>query len=217
MDSKDLAIEALTLSAVQYNFFHKYLDDASYTKPSPLAADSPLDLLIQMTSDKRFNKLPKDPEIGDIESIFEKHESLIMEYWNGWKLDDPVKQFELSQKAAVALLVETVRPGTHAYNFLLVHLLTTSHAVRVLLPFFPAEHHIALVREWWLLVIAIFIVKGRPRPDPDNVDKDLKGRHWSYVEDQALNSPWATDSHYVKGKNGAILCPNRDSPYHSYS
>ena len=194
-------MEALTLSAVQYNFFHKYLDDASYTRPSPLKSDSPLDLLIKMSDDKRFDKLPKNPELGDLESIFEEHESLIMEYWNGWKLgDDPINQFRLSQEAAVALLVATVRPGTHAYNFLIVHLLTTSHAVRILLPFFPPEHHIALVREWWLLVIAIFIVKGRPKPDPDNVDKDLKGKHWSYVEHEALNSPWATDAHYVKGK-----------------
>lgn len=194
-------MEALTLSAVQYNFFHKYLDDASYTRPSPLESAAPLDLLIQMSDDKRFDKLPKNPELGDLESIFEEHESLIMEYWNGWKIDDdPVKQFELSQEAAIALLVATVRPGTHAYNFLIVHLLTTSHAVRILLPFFPPEHHITLVREWWLLVIAIFIVKGRPKPDPDNIDKDLKGKHWTYVEHEALNSPWATDAHYVKGK-----------------
>ena len=213
MDSKEIAMEALTLSAVQYNFFHKYLDDPSYTKPSPLEANSPLDLLIQMSKDKRFDKVPA-PELGDLESVFEKHESLILEYWNGWTLDDPVKQFELSQEAAVALLVATVRPGTHAYNFLIVHLLTTSHAVRTLLSFIPEKHHIALVREWWLLVIAIFMVKARPMPDPDNVEKDLKGKHWTYVEDKALTSPWATEAHYVKGKQH---CQSLSEPQHSPS
>lgn len=201
MDSKDIGMEALTLAAVQYDFFHKYTDNASYTKASPLAPSSPLELLVKMSEDKRFDSLPKDPSFGDLESIFDQHEALIMEYWNGWKIDDPLKQFELSQEAAVALLVATVRPGTHAYNFVLVHLLTSSHAVRILLPFFPTQHHVTLVREWWLFVIAVFILKGRPMPDLDNVDKDLKGKHWKHVEDRALNSPWAKDAHYVKGEH----------------
>lgn len=199
MDSREMAMEALGLAATQYNFFHKYLDRPVYTRPSPLEAESPLELLIQMAKDKRFDSLPKDPALADLETIFDEHEGLIMEYWNGWKIDNPVKQFELSQEAAVAVFVSTVRPGTHAYNFLLVHLLTTSHAVRILLPFLPQEHHVTLVREWWLLVIAMFIFKGRPMPDPDNIEEDLKGNGWSYVEDRALNSPWATDAHYVKG------------------
>ncbi|KAI9903128.1 hypothetical protein N3K66_002480 [Trichothecium roseum] len=198
MDSREMAMEALGLAATQYNFFHKYLDRPAYTRPSPLEAESPLELLIQMAKDKRFDSLPKDPALADLETIFDEHEDLIMEYWNGWKIDNPVKQFELSQEAAVAIFVSTVHPGTHAYNFLLVHLLTTSHAVRILLPFLPQEHHVTLVREWWLLVIAMFIFKGRPMPDPDNIEEDLKGNGWSYVEDKALNSPWATDAHYVK-------------------
>lgn len=199
MDSKELAVEGLSLAAVQYNFFHKYLDEKSYTQKSPLATNSPLDLLIKLSKDKRFDSLPRDAQLSDLESLFEKHESLFMEYWNGWEIDNPVEQFRLSQEAAVAIFVSTVRPGSHAYNFFLVHLLTTSHAVRILLPFFPPEHHVALVRQWWLLVIAVFVVKGRPTPDPDNVSDDLKGRHWAYVEDKALNSPWARDAHFVKG------------------
>lgn len=200
MDSKELAMEALALSAVQYNFFHKYLDDPSYTRPSGLESKSPLDLLKKISVDNRFDSLPKDPDLGDLETIFKEHEPLILEYWNAWEIDDPLKQFQLSQEAAVAVFTETVRPGTHSYNFLVVHLLTTSHAVRILLPFIPPEHHVTLVREWWLLVLAIFIVKGRPLPDPDNIDKDLGTKTWSYVEHEALHSPYSKDAHYVKGK-----------------
>lgn len=193
-------MEALGLGAIQYNFFHKYSGDRSYTRPSPITSNSPLELLIKMSKDDRFKKLPKNPPLGDLEAIFAKHEDLLLEYWNGWDISDPVKDFELSQKAAVDLLVSTVQPKSHAYNFYVVHLLTSSHAVRILLPFFPPKHHITLVREWWLLVIAVYIVKGRPMPNPANVDKDLKGRDWKYVEDKALNSAWATDAHFVKGK-----------------
>jgi hypothetical protein len=107
------------------------------------------------------------------------------------------------------LLVATVKPGTHAFNFMLVHILTTSHAVRVLLPFIPEKYHIPLVRQWWLLALGIFIVKRRPLPDPDNVDSDTKQRGWNYVEDKAVNSDWATDAHYVKGK---AISPVATSP-----
>lgn len=199
-------MEALGLASVQYDFFHKYLDDASYTKPSPVACNSPLDLLVKISIDPRFDSVPKEPDVGDLETIVDSHESLILEYWNGWEVqDDPTKQFELSQEAAVQLLVASVRPGTHAYNFLVVHLLTTSHAIRVLLPFFPEEHRVPLVREWWLLVIAIFVLKGRPLPDPDNIDQDLKGKSWAHVEHQALNSQWSKDAHYVKGLSSSTL------------
>ncbi|KAI6785611.1 uncharacterized protein J7T54_005945 [Emericellopsis cladophorae] len=197
MDNKELAMEALALTSVQRCFLNKYLDDKAYTKPSSLNG-SPLELLNKMCSDKRFGSLPKNPEFDELESILEKHEDLVLEYWNGWNLDDPQKQFELSQEAAVALLVATVRPGTHSFNFVLVHLLTTSHAVRILLPCFPKQHRINLVREWWLLVIAMFIMKGRPTIDPDNVEKDIKQKHWGYVEEKALKSPYSTDAHYVK-------------------
>ncbi|KAH6898693.1 hypothetical protein B0T10DRAFT_601614 [Thelonectria olida] len=198
VDSKEVAVEALGLACVQYNFMHKYIDDKSYTKPAPFTSESPLQLLIKLSKDERFNSLPKNPSFSDLEDIFNKHGDIILEYWNAWVFDDPLKQFELSQEAAVALLVATVRPGTHAFNFLLVHLLTTSHAVRILLPVFPDKYHMILVRQWWLLVLAIFIMKGRPQPDPDNVNKDLKGKTWKYVEDKALNSPWSKDAHYVK-------------------
>jgi hypothetical protein len=190
-------MEGLGMAAVQYNFLHKYLDDASYSKPSSLSSASPLELLQKLSLDKRLSKAP---DLDGLEIYLDKHESVVTEYWNGWTIDDPVKQFELSQEAAVALLVATVRPGTHAFNFLIVHLLTSSHAVRILLPFIPAKYHITLVREWWLLVIAIYLIKDRPMPDPDNVVKDLKGKHWHYVESKALDSPWSKDAHYVKGK-----------------
>lgn len=199
MDSKEIAMEALALTCVQHNFLHKYLDDRSFTKPSPISSSSPLELLIRISKDDRFNDVAADTPFSDLEAVLNNHEEAVLEYWNGWNLDDPTKQFELSQEAAVAMFVATVRPGSHAYNFVIVHTLTTSHAVRVLLPLIPSEHHVALVREWWLLAISAFILRGRPSPDPANVGDDLKGRRWSYVEDKALRSPWSKDAHYVKG------------------
>ncbi|KAI0021320.1 hypothetical protein F4780DRAFT_739015 [Xylariomycetidae sp. FL0641] len=200
MDSKEVAMEALGLAACQYNFFHKYTDDSSYSKPSPIHSTSPLELLQKMSNDQRLQGLFKSPGLDNLETLFEKHEDLAMEYWNAWTLDDPVKQFQDSQEAAVALLVATVPPGTHSYNFFRVHLLTTSHAVRILLPFIPAKFHISLVRQWWLLTVGVYAAECCPQIDPDYIRPgDVAGVQWNHVIDKALNGPYATDAHYVKG------------------
>ncbi|KAH8893740.1 hypothetical protein GQ53DRAFT_717354 [Thozetella sp. PMI_491] len=198
MNSKEIATEALGLAAVQYNYFHRYLDDKSYTKPAPFSSTSIRDLLAKLGKDERFDDLFKEPGFDNIDPLFEKHEALILEYWNAWTISDPAKQFQESQEAAVALLIETVAPGTHAYNFFTCHLLTTSHAVRILLPFIPAKFHISLVREWWLLTLAVYIAELRPKIDPDNLPSNLGGRNWNYVVDKALNSSYSSDAHYVK-------------------
>lgn len=208
-DSREIAMEALALTATQYSFLHRYLDDPSYTKPPPFSSTSPTELLNKLASDERFDNLFKEPGFANIEPLFQKHESLVLEYWNAWDLSssaDPIEQFRESQEAAVAMLVATVPPGTHAYNFFVVHVLTTSHAVRILLPVVPAKFHVSLVRQWWLLALAVYIAVLRPKVDPDYVPGDPKGKGWKHVESRALNSQWATDAHYVKGEFVDLLC-----------
>lgn len=200
MSSKEIATEALGLASVQYNYLHKYIDDKSYTKPASFSSTSIRELLSKLAEDQRFDGLFKEPGFENVDLLFEKHESLILEYWNAWSINDPVKQFQESQEAAVALLVETVAPGTHSYNFFTCHLLTTSHAIRILLPSMPAKYHVNLVRQWWLLTLAVYIAELRPKIDPDYVPGGVGTKNWGYVEDKALNSPYLADAHYVKGR-----------------
>ena len=188
------------MAATQHGYLHRYSQDAAYTRESPIASESPLKLLTRMAGDDRFDKLPTSLAYDDLEGVLKEHDDLFLEYWNGWRISDPKKAFEESQRAAVDLLVSTVQPDSHGYKFVIVHLLTSSHAVRVLLPFLPAHSHIALLRQWWFLVVAMFVLKGRPMPNSANVDKDLGGRNWKYVIGKAINGPWYNDSHFVKGK-----------------
>ncbi|KAI1819476.1 hypothetical protein F4861DRAFT_526797 [Xylaria intraflava] len=199
MNNKEIGIEALALAATQYNFFHKYMDDPSYSKPSSFSSGSPLELLTRMANDKRLTNLFEEPGLKNLKYLFQDHEDLVMEYWNAWSLDDPKKQFQESQEAAVSLLVATVPPGTHAYNFFIVHLLTSSHAVRILLPMVPPKFNISLVRQWWLLTIAVYIIFKCPKIDSDYIRPgDVAGKQWDYAEDIALNGPYSTDAHFVK-------------------
>ena len=190
------------MASTSYNFLHKYLDSTAYTKASTYSTTSPLEILHKIAEDKRLDRVFSHKGDGNIEHLFDNHEELVLEHWNAWIITDPKKQFRDSQEAAVALLVSTVEPGTHAYDFFLVHLLTTSHAVRILIPLIPKKFHVSLVRSWWLLTIAVYISQLRPKISDDIEVKPDK--QWNYVESKAVSGPWATDAHYVKGKASSL-------------
>ncbi|RDL38477.1 Uncharacterized protein BP5553_02817 [Venustampulla echinocandica] len=194
--SKELGMEALAMACTSYNYLHKYLDQPSYTKPSTYSTTSPLEILHKIAEDKRFDGLFKSRGAENIKVLFQDHENLVLEHWNAWEIVDPTKQFRDSQEAAIALLLRTVKPGTHSYDFFVVHILTTSHAVRILLPLIPKKFHISLVRQWWLLTIAVYIAQLRPAINDDIEVKPDK--QWNYVDQMAVSGPWATDAHYVK-------------------
>lgn len=190
-------MEALGMASVCYNDLHKYLDESSYTRESTYSTTSPLEILHKIKEDRRFDGLFEGPDVGKISWLLENHENLVLEHWNAWTIVDPLKQFRDSQEAAATLLVRTVEPGTHAYDFFTCHLLTTSHAVRILIPFIPKRFHVSLVRQWWLLTILVYVTQMRPKINEDIETPPTK--QWNYVEDRAINGPWATDAHYVKG------------------
>ncbi len=193
-------MEALAMTASSYNFLHKYLDDPSYTKPSSYSSNSPQEILKRVYDDKRFYALFKDQGAQNIGPLFEQREEAVLDHWNAWKIEDPTKQFEQSQRAAVAILVATHKAGGGKYDFFLVHLLTTSHAVRILLPLIPEKFHMAVVRQWLLLTLAVYIAQLRPTIDLKSIeDYDLQGKDWKWVEKQAVDGKHATDAHYVKG------------------
>lgn len=179
----------------------KYIDDPSYTKPaSPsLASNSPLELLSKIAQDKRFD-LFSHPNSDNIEPLFEKQEEAVLEYWNAWELTSPQKQFEDSQKAAAAILVCGTQGSDNKHDFFAVHLLTSSHAVRILLPLVPAEFQLPLVRQWWLFSISVYIAQLRPTMEIKDIEEyDVKGRTWEWVVKTALTGKYSLDAHYVKG------------------
>lgn len=197
ISSRDIAMESLGMATTCYNYLHKYLDDPSYTKPSVYTTPSPLEILQRIREDKQFDGVFDHPG-NSLEELFEKHEDALLEHWNAWRLSEPRKQFEDSQQAAVALLVATHEPG-HQYDFFLVHLLTTTHAVRIVLPFIPTKFHVPLLRQWWLLTLAVYVGQLRPAIDFDNIRKyDLGGKDWDWNLKQAVEGKHSKDPHYVK-------------------
>ena len=192
-------MEALALTASCYDYLHKYLDDASYTRPSICSSPNPIDILGAVANDERFDGIFDKSGPGNMSALLEDHEDLVLEHWNALTIVDQQKQFEDTQYAAVVLLTTTQGSETSSYDFFIVHLLTTSHAVRVLLPYIPARFHVPLLRQWWLLTLGVYICQLRPKVEINAVlDYDLAGRDWTWTMRKTLGGRWATDPHYVK-------------------
>jgi hypothetical protein len=184
-----------------YGPLHKYIDDPKYTKPSPhseLGGSADLfDLLDKVGRDKRFDGL-YDHRSGDITKALEQREEAFLEYWNAWEITAPNEQFHAAQELGLGLLMSTTAPAEGKYDFFLVHVLTSSHAIRILLPLIPAKFHVSLLRQWWLFALAVYI--AQMRPDIYQGEEVSTKRSWKYVLDKALNGPHANDAHYVKGR-----------------
>jgi hypothetical protein len=205
LSSRTVAIEALGLAACFRNEWHVYLDDPQYTKPPSSPSDSLFTILDRITHDKTFDGLFDHSGSDNIETLLSNKEATAaaLEYWNSWDLKHAKDQFAESQKLAVALLVTSQSRGdnnpTTKYDFFLVHLLNTSHAIRVLLAILPYKFHLSLVRQWWLFTILVFIAQLRPRINIDTIKLvELESRDWKYVTDKALKGQYRTDAHYVK-------------------
>lgn len=134
---------------------------------------------------------------------------MVLDHWNAWDVDESNLhgRFHAAQKAAVALLVATKTDGKQ-YDFFLCHILTSSHALRVLLPVLPAKYHVPLVRQWFLFAILAYIAQLRPKIDEsfieDFVPKEGKDS-WEYVRHMALKGEYATDAHWVKGLRAMMV------------
>ncbi|RAL10819.1 questin oxidase family protein [Aspergillus homomorphus CBS 101889] len=200
MSSREVAMEALGMTATCYGSIHKYLDDPSYSKIEPsYRTTSLLDILAKVRADKQFHDLFTTSAEENINVLFRSHEAALLNHWNAWTIHDPVAQFRDSQEAAAALLVATVSPAHPKYNFFLVHILTTSHAVRILLPLIPGKFQLPLVRQWWLMTLSVYVAGLRPEIDLKRIKGyDIQGRDWKWTAHMAVKGKYATDAHYVK-------------------
>lgn len=181
---------------------HKYLDDPSYTKPSPFTSESPLEILEKLRRDTRLDDAFTQPGEENLSVLVadKEKEAVMLEYWNSWVITNPKEQFAAIQRAAAALVVGTHKEG-EKYDFFLVHLLTSSHALRIVLPLVPAKYHISLLRQWWLFAVSAYIMQLRPAVDVSKIENvEVDGEDWKTVDDRAVNGEYCTDAHYVKGK-----------------
>ncbi|RMZ83145.1 hypothetical protein DV738_g1384, partial [Chaetothyriales sp. CBS 135597] len=202
LNSREVAMEALGLAATNYDPKLAALLLSTPSIPSPPATADLFTVFSRVASDSRLNRLFTGPGGDNLSDILASPElsSIIISHLFSWSLPNPTSQFAQSQRLAALLLTSTSPSlGGHGYDFFLVHILTTSHAIRILLPSLPQQHHITLVREWALIALLVYVAQGTPKLDASwHSDYDLTNRDWSYVNEKALKSQHATNSHFVK-------------------
>lgn len=200
ISSPIIAVESLAMVAGFYDNLHKYLDDPSYTRPPSFKSKDPLKILQKLEKDEEFSNVRSYQNLENVETILQEHEGPLLDYWNAWDISsDPEKQFHASQRAATALVVTTRKPSER-YDFFILHLLTSSHAARILLPIVPPKFQLSLIRQWWLFTLIAYTGQLRPHFDLSVIETyALEGRGWKDVEYLAVNGEHAQDAHFVKG------------------
>jgi len=213
LSSREVGMEALGLIATCYDpklagLFEANSSSASKAgtaNPITYSTSDPFEVFARVQADKRldshFTKLGDDnlSRLLSDQSLT----SILAEHFNAWNIEEPKTAFEQSQRLATALLISTSPEKPicgHGYDFFLLHVLTTSHAIRIIIPFLPAEHHIPLLREWFLITLALYIAQLRPTTSVQQIqDYDLNGKTWDDASKLALESEHKFDEHYVKG------------------
>ncbi|EHY52808.1 hypothetical protein HRR83_007641 [Exophiala dermatitidis] len=198
-DSKEVASEALSLGCTEVDFMHKYFDNPpADTGKSTYKTKDLLEILGRVVDDKRFDGLFEHPGFMNTFAIHAKAEDVLLEHYNAFVLDDVEVQFEQIFDVAARIAVET-GDAERQFDFFLIHILTAFHALRVILPYAPVEHRGNMVKQFVMWTLLMYVAQLRRPVQTDLVKKvDLKGRGWDYVRDQALNSRFSLDSHYVK-------------------
>lgn len=197
-------MQTLALSAIHFDPTQNRLL-ALPSSTSIYSSSSLYDILAHIRIDKSFDSLPDHKGRENLQPLFDSYSPIVLQYYNAWQITDLQKALQDAFDLSVSLLSDTKVDGEH-YDFILLHVLTACHALRVILPEIGGEHHLKLLRTWWLYTLSMYITQMRPELHDDSTSGyDLKGRDWNWVYKQALESPGAADVHYVKGMFSSIV------------
>lgn len=221
LNSREVAMEALTLAATSRGFLHKYIETDLHS-PTPNSTPSPLTILTRVRDDPRFDSVCDKPGPHNQVALFSSWEDAIVEYFHQLdltttSLDDI---FRALAHTTTLLLTTTHTINSPQFDFFLVHALTACYAVRVLLPVLPAKHHTRLLRAHWLWTLCVYLTQMRPSIKPEllSADKiDITRGGWEYVNKAALERGLVLEPHYMKAlrvmKEFAKLYPEEDDFY----
>jgi hypothetical protein len=172
LQSLELAVEALSLNAIDYNALSKFFSipgNNSTGKPT----SSPDKILLEIASDSRFTHVLSHAGVQNITALLTNQvtKAAVIEYFLKIDLSDiPTVVTQLAD-LAVLLLCAAHKPGEPAFDFYLNHALTFVWCLKVLLPVFPRpDDTLVIVRCAWLLIVLAYVTELRPILTPALVE-----------------------------------------------
>ncbi|UJR19898.1 hypothetical protein I4U23_023031 [Adineta vaga] len=200
LNSPIVASEALTLSAVSYNFFHKVVDNL---KPPKFGSKSALLIMQDLRSDDRL-PLFDAPGLGNLEPSVKMSTDIVLSHYNEWlvnvnNLDGIIEElFDLT----VYLYGATHKLDQIEFDFFLLHLFTSMNAIRVIHPYLHnqqvSEH---LLWQIFYFISVIYIAQLRPEINTTLIHDyklDDSKQNWDYVIDRTVNTNLVEHVHLVK-------------------
>ncbi|CAF3261454.1 unnamed protein product [Rotaria socialis] len=200
LNSREVASEALTLSAVGYNYHHEIIDKLKAPKAG---SKSFQEIFNNLRADDRL-PLFDAPGVGNLEATVKESVDIVLSYFDQWQINtnNLEKTIEDLFDFSVYLYGATHKPDQIDFDFFLLHLLTSMHAIRMIYVHLN-EQQLPENILWQFFYIAnmIYISQCRPKIDKgliDNYKIDAGVKTWDYVIEKTVNTKLAEDAHLVK-------------------
>ena len=200
LDSEIVAIEALTMTAVCYNFLHEVIDKLDAPQ-SP--SKSAMDIFKGIRSDVQLPIYDK-PGVGNLRPVVDTYQDAILSYYHQWRMnkDDSAKTIEDLFDLTVYIYGATHRANAIEFDFFLLHLLTSMHAIRTIAPHIDQSGLVErILQQFFFFAIAIYICQLRPEINAsliDDYEVTEEKSQWTYPIDRIFKTKMFDDSHAIK-------------------
>ena len=200
LNSRVVACEALTLSAVCYNYLHDVIDKLQLPK---FGSKPALEIFQDLRSDDGMPMFDA-PGVNNIESSVKESTDLVLAHYNEWSIDanNIAEAIEELFDLSVYLYGATHKPDQVYFDFFLLHLLTSMHAIRTIHSHVN-DHQVVehILLQFFYFASIVYIAQLRPKIDRalihDYKVDDTKN-NWNYVIERTVNTELAEHSHFVK-------------------
>jgi hypothetical protein len=200
LDSQIVGVDALAMTAVCYNDFHEVIDKL---KPPKSPSKTALEIFKNIHSDTQL-PIYDAPNFQNIESIVKNSIDRVFFHYNQWKIntENLEKTIEELFDLTVYIYGATHKPNDIEFEFFLLHLLTSMHAIRIIYPHINDSkifEHILL--QFFCFAIVLYISQLRPEINEDLIHDyqiDEEKNNWDYVIDRTLNTKLIDDEHVAK-------------------
>lgn len=200
LNNEIVGAEALTMAAVCYNYLHKTVDQL---QPPNSPCKTALEIFHNIRSDIHLPIYDK-PGVGNLEKTVKTYHDLVLSHYNQWKIntENIDKTIEELFDLSVYVYGATHKSEQIEFDFFLLHLLTSMHAIRMIRPHIDdlqIFQHILF--QYFYFAIILYITQLRPEINEKLIHDysiDNSTKNWNYVIDRSLNTALVDDAHLVK-------------------
>lgn len=215
--SAQVAVEALALTAYDWNALHAFVDAQSSGR-KPEEERTVLEVLEDVREDNRFDGMFEKPGVTNTMLVLQKSEirEVFQEYLGAINVTaetpgDIARVLQELIHAAILLLCTVHKSSScqqlepHKFDFYLTHQLTFCWCVQTLLPLVGPEASSKLLKVAWLMMLLTLITQLRPKMKPEVLASTPlptadRSTTWARLTDIAIGATKdkGMDPHFVK-------------------